>query len=42
MRVAAIPDQRFVDPDKYKKKADYVLNGLKELPALLRKLMVAK
>jgi HAD superfamily hydrolase (TIGR01509 family) len=37
MRVAAIPDRRFVDPDKYKKKADYVLNSLKELPALIRK-----
>jgi HAD superfamily hydrolase (TIGR01509 family) len=37
MRVAAIPDRRFVDPRKYKKQADYVLNGLKELPALVRK-----
>ena len=42
MRVAAIPDQRFVDPDKYKKKADYVLSSLKELPALVRKLVVAE
>jgi HAD superfamily hydrolase (TIGR01509 family) len=42
MQVAAIPDRRFVDSAEYKKKADYVLDGLKELPALLRKLMVAK
>jgi HAD superfamily hydrolase (TIGR01509 family) len=42
MRVAAIPDQRFVDPDEYEKKADYVLGSLKELPAMVRKLVVAK
>jgi HAD superfamily hydrolase (TIGR01509 family) len=42
MRVAAIPDRRFVDPAKYEKEADYVLNSLKELPALVRKLVVAK
>jgi HAD superfamily hydrolase (TIGR01509 family) len=42
MRVAAIPDRRFVDPREYKKEADYVLNSLKELPALVRKLVVAK
>jgi HAD superfamily hydrolase (TIGR01509 family) len=42
MRVAAIPDRRFVDPDEYDKNADYVLNSLKELPALVRKLVVAK
>src|SRR5262249_29682407 len=36
MRVAAIPDGRFVDPPAYKKKADYVLGSLEELPALLR------
>ena len=42
MRVAAIPDTRFVDPCEYEKQADYVLNGLKELPALVRKLAVAK
>jgi HAD superfamily hydrolase (TIGR01509 family) len=42
MCVAAIPDTRFVDPHGYKKKADYVLNSLKELPALVRKLAVAK
>jgi HAD superfamily hydrolase (TIGR01509 family) len=42
MRVAAIPDQRFVDPDEYEKKADYVLSSLKELPALVRKVVVAE
>jgi HAD superfamily hydrolase (TIGR01509 family) len=42
MRVAAIPDRRFVDSAEYTKKADYVLDGLKELPAMLRKLMSAK
>ena len=42
MRVAAIPDRRFVDPDEYEKKTDYVLSSLKELPALVRKLVVAE
>jgi beta-phosphoglucomutase-like phosphatase (HAD superfamily) len=42
MRVAAIPDRRFVDPREYEKEADYVLGSLKELPALIRKLAVAK
>lgn len=42
MRVAAIPDTRFVDPRDYEKKADHVLGRLKELPALVRKLAVAK
>lgn len=42
MRVVAIPDRRFVDPHEYEKEADYVLNSLKELPALVRKLAVAK
>jgi len=42
MRVAAIPDSRFVDPREYEKKADYVLNSLTELPELIRKLVVAK
>ena len=39
MRVVAIPDRRFVDPAKYEKDADYLLNNLKELPALVRKLL---
>jgi HAD superfamily hydrolase (TIGR01509 family) len=37
MRVAAIPDRRFVDPREYEKQADYLLGSLKELPALIRK-----
>jgi HAD superfamily hydrolase (TIGR01509 family) len=42
MRVAAIPDTRFVNAREYEKKADYVLSCLKELPALVRKLVVAE
>jgi HAD superfamily hydrolase (TIGR01509 family) len=42
MRVAAIPDTRFVDPREYEKEADYVLGSLKELPAVVRKFTVAK
>jgi len=38
MRVAAIPDRRFVDPRKYQEEADYVLGSLKELPGLVRAL----
>ena len=38
MRVAAIPDRRFVDPAKYENQADYILNSLSELPALVCKL----
>ena len=40
MRVAAIPDHRFVDPCEYEKRADYVLSGLSELPGLIKKLSV--
>ena len=36
MRVAAIPDTRFVDPIDYQKEADYVLSSLKEVPSLIR------
>jgi 16S rRNA pseudouridine516 synthase len=36
MRVAAIPDARFVDPREYEKEADYVLGSLSEIPALIR------
>jgi HAD superfamily hydrolase (TIGR01509 family) len=39
MRVAAIPDRRFVDPREYEKRADYVLSGLSELPGLIKKLL---
>ena len=38
MRVAAIPDRRFVDAAAYEKQADYLLNDLQELPALIQKL----
>jgi len=36
IRVAAIPDTRFVDPRAYEKEADYVLGSLAEIPALIR------
>ena len=36
MRVAAIPDTRFVDPGQYEKTADYLLKDLQEVPALIR------
>jgi len=36
MRVAAIPDMRFVDAREYEKQADYVLGSLSEIPALIR------
>ena len=35
MRVAAIPDTRFVDPGEYERDANYVLGSLKEIPALI-------
>src|SRR5881398_2601043 len=41
MRVAAIPDTRFVDPRDYEKEADYVLSSLKEVPSLIRKVNFA-
>jgi HAD superfamily hydrolase (TIGR01509 family) len=36
MRVAAIPDRRFVDPRAYENQADYLLNDLSEIVTLLR------
>src|SRR4029434_7577853 len=36
MRVAAIPDTRFVDPRVYEKQADYLLGRLSEIHALVR------
>jgi HAD superfamily hydrolase (TIGR01509 family) len=36
MRVAAIPDTRFVDPREYEKEADYLLGSLSEIPSLVR------
>jgi HAD superfamily hydrolase (TIGR01509 family) len=37
MRVAAVPDRRFVDPGEYEKQADYLLNDLSEIPTLVRR-----
>ena len=36
IRVAAIPDTRFVDAHEYEKQADYLLGNLSEIPALVR------
>jgi HAD superfamily hydrolase (TIGR01509 family) len=36
MRVAAIPDTRFVDAREYEKEADYLLRDLSEIPPLVR------
>ncbi|MGH7982085.1 MAG: HAD family hydrolase, partial [Candidatus Udaeobacter sp.] len=36
MRVAAIPDRRFVDAREYEKEAEYLLGSLSEIPALVR------
>jgi len=41
MRVAAIPDTRFVDPREYEMKADYVLGSLSEIPGLIRRISAA-
>ena len=38
MRGAAIPDGRFVDASEYKKRADYVLGSLFEVPALIHRI----
>ena len=40
MRVAAIPDTRFVDPREYAKQADYMIGSLSELPPLIRRIGV--
>ena len=37
MRVAAIPDTRFVDTRDYEKEADYLLGNLSEIPTLVRR-----
>jgi HAD superfamily hydrolase (TIGR01509 family) len=42
MRVAAIPDTRFVNPSDYKKEADYLLGSLSEISALIRRVALAK
>jgi HAD superfamily hydrolase (TIGR01509 family) len=36
MRVAAIPDIRFVDLGDYERDADYVIGSLREIPPLIR------
>jgi mannitol-1-/sugar-/sorbitol-6-/2-deoxyglucose-6-phosphatase len=41
MRVAAIPDRRFVDPREYEKEANYVIGSLSEIPALIRRVNAA-
>ena len=41
MRVAAIPDTRFVDPLEYENEADYVLGSLSEIPGLIRRISAA-
>jgi len=41
MRVAAIPDRRFVDPQEYEKEANYLLESLSEIPALIRRVNAA-
>jgi len=38
MRVAAIPDTRYVNIADYEAKADYVLESLGEVPALVQRL----
>jgi len=40
MRVAAIPDRRFVDSRDYEKQANYLLDNLSEIPALVRSAVV--
>lgn len=41
MRVAAIPDRRFVDARDYEREADYVLENVSEIPALVRRVRAA-
>ena len=38
MRVAGIPDTRFVDPREYEKEADYLLTNISEIPALVSRI----
>ena len=40
MRVAAIPDRRFVDSRDYEKQANYLLDNLSEIPAIVRSAVV--
>jgi hypothetical protein len=41
MRVAAIPDTRFVDPREYENEADYVVRSLSEILGLIRRVNAA-
>ena len=41
MRVAAIPDSRFVNPREYEKEANYVLGNLSEIPGFIRRVNAA-
>jgi len=41
MRVAAIPDRRFVDPREYEGEADYVLGSLSEIAAFIHRVNAA-
>ena len=41
MRVAAIPDTRFMDPREYEGEADYVIGSLSEIPDLIRRIRAA-
>ena len=41
MRVAAIPDTRFVGPREYENEADYVIGSLSEIPGLIRRISAA-
>jgi len=41
MRVAAIPDTRFVEAREYEKQANYLLGNLSEIPALVRSIVAA-
>lgn len=42
MRVAAIPDARYIDAAQYADKADYVLESLAEVPPLVQRLAVRR
>lgn len=42
MRVAAIPDTRFVDPRDYENEVDYLLGSLSEIPGLIRRVSLAQ
>jgi beta-phosphoglucomutase-like phosphatase (HAD superfamily) len=41
MRVAAIPDRRFVDPREYEKEADFLLARLSEISDVMRRIGAA-